>query len=114
MPTPTPEPVNTNTAPKVVSIDPGEQTIGGSSMVVVDVTYEDPDNDATRFIWDMAETNALTWDLPDGLFSQAAIGTTIPVTFYCTSPTFEASIQLIVEDANGNQSDPALFDLKCE
>jgi hypothetical protein len=107
-------PDNAGSAPSVVSIEPAETTIPGFSEIVVEVTYEDADGDAARFIWEMVETDALTWELPDGQFSQAVAGTTIPVTFFCTTPSFTASIQLVVEDAAGNQSEPALFELSCE
>lgn len=106
-------PANTDTPPTITSIDPSTVTIGRFSTVVVDVTYDDPDGDATTFIWDMIETNALQWELPDGNFDQAVVGTTIPVTFFCSTPRFTATIQLIVADANGNESEPETFEMTC-
>lgn len=108
------EPAGEGSAPSVVSIEPAEMTIPGFSRTVVDVTYEDADGDASRFIWNMVETDALTWELPAGQFRQSVVGTTIPVTFFCSTPTFQANIELVVEDEQGNQSEPATFLLTCD
>lgn len=107
-------PEGEGSAPTVVSIEPAEMTIPGFSRTIVNVTYEDVDGDASTFIWNMVETDALTWDLSAGVFRQSVVGTTIPVTFFCTTPTFQANIELVVADEAGNQSEPAIFLLTCD
>lgn len=106
---------DTGTAPEIISLTPETLTISGGSSDSIEVEYEDADGDASRFIWEVFDADEGTsWNLPDGFFSQAVVGTTIPVTFRCDNVDATVSIQLIVADSQGNQSEPATFDLVCE
>lgn len=103
----------TGEAPEIVSITPQEALIVGGGRTTIEVEYDDADGDATTFIWDVAEGDESAWNLPDGFFAQALAGTTIPVNFRCADVDTNVTIQLIVADAQGNQSEPATFDLIC-
>lgn len=112
--TATPEPTETvGVAPSIVSITPDTVTVDGSGVFTVTVTYEDPDLDAYAFFWSMVDTNAEYWALPAGFFDQQTVGTEIDVTFRCYQPAFEATVQLIVADVQGNESAPAALSMTC-
>ncbi len=103
------------TAPEIVSLTPNAVTITGGGSATVDVEFADEDGDAVRFIWEVFEAGEDTsWNLPDGFFNQSIVGTTIPVTFRCDNVDAMVSIELIVEDAQGNRSESAFFDLQCQ
>ncbi|MBE0691121.1 MAG: hypothetical protein IH587_13460 [Anaerolineae bacterium] len=103
----------TDSAPTVVGFEPASVTLGRDSEIVVNLTVADPDLDARRLYWAMQETDAIKWDLPMGYVYQSTAETTVPVTFFCSTPGFTAAIALVVEDLNGNQSEPAIFQLAC-
>jgi len=106
---------STGTAPSIVSLSPDTLIISGGGRGTVDVEYEDAEGDATRFIWEVFEAAEDTsWNLPDGVFVQETVGTTIPVTFRCDNTDAAVSIQLIIEDAQGNQSEPEFLLLECQ
>jgi hypothetical protein len=100
-------------APANVSIEPNTVTLTGSGSIVVTVTYEDADGDASGFDWTVVDTDAQYAQVPDGRFSQAVVGTEIPVAFYCYQPNFRMDIELVVTDAAGNRSAPAPFTMIC-
>lgn len=104
---------NTGATPTINNITPDELTIVGSGFDVVEVTYTDSDGDANRFIWRTDDAEAARWFLPDSVFTQAAVGTTIPVRFNCDNVDASVDIALIVADAAGNQSIPATLRLNC-
>ncbi len=114
-PTATPDatPDAAGTAPTVVSITPDALSVDGAGVFTVTVTYEDPDLDAYAFVWSMVETNAAYWALPTGYFDQQTVGNSIDVTFRCYQPAFEATVQLVVLDLQGNQSAPASLTMTC-
>lgn len=101
------------TAPSIVSITPDAVTVDGAGVFTVTVTYDDPDLDAYAFIWSMVDTNAEYWALPAGYFDQQTVGTAIDVAFRCYQPTFEATVQLVVLDVQGNESTPATLTMTC-
>jgi len=106
---------DTGTAPRIVSLSPDALIIPGGGRGTVEVEYEDEDGDANRFIWEVAQAaEGTSWNLPDGFFDQQVVGTTIPVTFRCDRGNAAVSLQLTVEDAQGNQSEPALLLLECQ
>lgn len=112
--TATPAPIDTvGTAPSIVSITPDTVTVDGSGVFTVTVNYDDPDLDAYAFIWSMVDTNADYWALPTGYFNQQTAGTAIDVTFRCYQPAFDATVQLVVMDLQGNQSDPVSLSMTC-
>lgn len=110
---PTATPSDPGSKPVIIAIEPQELFLTEDSSAIVNVTYEDVDGDAERFIWIMDDTDALEYDLPEGVFDQSVIGTEIPALFFCTTPGFFADISLLIMDKAGNLSDPYPLRLEC-
>lgn len=100
-------------APSVVSITPPSVDLRRDSEAFATVTYEDPDGDATQFLWLLNDTNAITYTLPRGAFDQQSVGTEIPVRFFCTTTPFYMDLSLVIVDAMGNTSEPFPFEVTC-
>ncbi|MBC8100285.1 MAG: hypothetical protein H7Y11_12635 [Armatimonadetes bacterium] len=114
-PAPTiPQPIPAeNSTPTIVSVTPEELTFEGAGTLVLTIEVENADGDPVRLLWNTITTNARFWSVPDGNFGAGLTSASIPVTFFCSAPTFKAVLQLRAEDLAGNLSKSVIIPIDC-